>query len=248
MTRLTSLLAIVTLLSMGSTAWAQLVTFSPELPPDGDYLSPDDVHIMYTGADLEIVLQSAIHRPIVDRAQREDVGGDELETFDSTLTGLISARIFDLPGVGEVVIAAQPVVLGGLVQVLTTGKTGNTTGTFQTEIVSMSLTGIVATPELFVIGGPAQIPITINESPSQASLGRTTIVDIGGGLFQIDSFFDVFTEVVVPDITAPGEFITIPSAGSAHMVLVPEPGSMCLLGLGMLGLLGLLGFTRRRRR
>jgi hypothetical protein len=74
----------------------------------------------------------------------------------------------------------------GPVQTLVRDKAGNTTGTFQTEIVSMSLSGDV--------GG---IPIIIGESPTVASEGETTITDLGGGLYHIDSFFDVFTELSV---------------------------------------------------
>ena len=68
--------------------------------------------------------------------------------------------------------------LQGPVQVITLGKTGNTTGTFQTEMISMSLSGNV--------GGVA---VQIREGPTQPSTGQTTITDIGGGLYQIDSFF-----------------------------------------------------------
>ena len=46
----------------------------------------------------------------------------------------------------------------------------------------------------YVPGGP---PILIREDPAQASVGQTTITDLGGGLYHIDSFFDVFTELSV---------------------------------------------------
>ena len=35
----------------------------------------------------------------------------------------------------------------------------------------------------------------VRESPTLASLGQTTITDIGGGSFKIDSFFDIFTKL-----------------------------------------------------
>ncbi|MDP6545505.1 MAG: PEP-CTERM sorting domain-containing protein [Phycisphaerae bacterium] len=77
--------------------------------------------------------------------------------------------------------------------------------TFDTEIISMSLSGDV--------GG---LPIVIGESPSLASTGHTTITDLGNGQFQIDSFFDVFTELSVdtgpfmPQLNGPTRIELIP--------------------------------------
>lgn len=45
--------------------------------------------------------------------------------------------------------------------------------------------------QLDISGGP----LLIRESPTRASTGRTAVTDVGGGMYQIDSFFDVFTEL-----------------------------------------------------
>jgi hypothetical protein len=37
--------------------------------------------------------------------------------------------------------------------------------------------------------------VLIRESPTKASTGKTAITDLGGGMFRVDSFFDVFTEL-----------------------------------------------------
>ncbi len=37
--------------------------------------------------------------------------------------------------------------------------------------------------------------VMVRESPTKASLGRTSITNLGGGTYRIDSFFDVFTEL-----------------------------------------------------
>lgn len=47
--------------------------------------------------------------------------------------------------------------------------------------------------QLDIAGGP----LMIRESPTRASTGKTAISDVGGGQMQIDSFFDVFTELSV---------------------------------------------------
>ena len=78
------------------------------------------------------------------------------------------------------------VVLTGPVTTLVRGKGGATTGSWDTEILSMSLSGDV--------GG---VSIEIRESPSLPSPGQTTVVDLGGGQYQIDSFFDVYTELSI---------------------------------------------------
>ena len=200
-TYLITIMTITALLAMSAAGSTQLITTSPDLPPDGDYVSPDEYH---TYLAMGIVLDDPIHRPILDRATREDIGGDELETFDSIFSAV------------EINLGLGPMTLQGPTQVITYGKTGNTTGTFDTEIIAMSLTGIGP--------GPFGPPIMVRQDPNRATLGQTTITDIGGGLYQIDSFFDVFTELSVN-----GGASWIASDTSTHMRLTPEPATLVTL-------------------
>jgi hypothetical protein len=154
-------------------------------------------------------------------------GDDEIEDFESEFSAV------------EIGLGGGPVTLTGPVTVRTTGRLLSTTGTFDTEIVSMSLSG--NTP----LGH-----IQIRQDPSRASTGQTDITDIGGGLYHIDSFFDVFTEFS-PD----GGATWIPSDSSTHMFLVPEPGpapaptlsQWGLITFGMLLLTATAWALRRRQ-
>ena len=160
-------------------------------------------------------MDDPIHRPLVGLGVvRTPNGPDEIEEFDSTFSAV------------EINFPLGPITLTGPTTVRTFGKTGNTTGTFDTEIVSMSLTG----------NTPLGL-ITVQQDPGRPSQGQTTITDIGGGLFHIESFFDVFTELS-PD----GGHTWIPSDSSTHMVLEPEPATLAILALGVIPVL-----ARRRR-
>jgi len=180
-------------------------TDDPSLPPtDGVYLTAADVHAKFSGDDLAIILKNIRHRPFADPPpQITFVGEDEIESFDSSLTATAVVTSIEL----GLVAVEFPVELTGPVTTLASGKRGNTTGTFQTEMVSMSLTGD--------LGG---LPIEIRESPQMSSLGATTITDLGGGLYQIDSFFDVFTEISID-----GSGTWIPSTEATRVELV-QPG------------------------
>ncbi len=78
-------------------------------------------------------------------------------------------------------------------------------------------------------------PFQIRESPTLPSLGQTTVTPLNGGLFQIDSFFDVFVEVSLD-----GGQTWIPQQGPTRWQETalttapsPEPASMLLLGSGL---------------
>src|SRR5204863_1952694 len=105
------------------------------------------------------------------------------------------------------------------------GKIGNVTGTFNTEMLQLDLSGT----------SPFG-PYMIRESPTLSSTGQTTVNNIGGGLFHIDSFFDVFTELSID-----GGNTWIPSDSSTHVNLEPAPSSGLVLGLACL-------IRQRRRR
>jgi hypothetical protein len=146
----------------------------------------------------------------------------EVESFDSTVEGLWNV------GFGP-----QLVTMTGPVQIIAYDK-HTTEGSWQTEILSMDLSGDV--------GG---VSIEIRESPVKASPGKVRVKDIGGGLFQIDSFFDVFVELSVDG----GPFQPQTNEASRmELMPVPEPGRLLMLLVGVPFVLWLAGRKQRKRR
>jgi hypothetical protein len=128
-----------------------------------------------------------------------------------------------------------PIHMEGPVETNAYGRTApGQPGTFQTEMIAMSLTGVAGTQT-----------VMIRESPTLPSLGITSIQPAGSG-YAIDSFFDVFTE-----LSLDGGTNWIPNSaptsygppGSTHVDLVPEPASFLLAAMA---LIGVTGIGRRR--
>lgn len=210
-----SLFSLLALCTLPLGVQAQLISNSPLLPPAGAYVSPEEYHnYSVLGVVIDNPIHSGFSSPILT-----PVGNNELEQFDSQFQGML-LQAGTLAPIG-------PVQGSGPTRILTLDRLTSLTGTFQTEMLSMDLVG--TTPL-----GPAMI----RESPTLQSLGQTTITDIGGGLYRIDSFFDVFTEVSID-----GGNTWLPSSGSTRMTLVPEPSTYALASLG----LGLCLWWRSRR-
>ena len=236
---------VLSALGWGTPSQAFLISSSANLPPAGVYLSTD-IHVLYTGPALAFLITLPEHAPIVAQVNRYPGGSipgtgigspaDEIEEFGSTLDAHLTATVV---GNGAVLYDGPVHASGGpgTVQTIVYGKTGNVTGTFNTEMLQMNLQGVV----------PSLAPFMIRESPTKQSLGQVSIANAPGGQFKIDSFFDVFTELSIDGGATwmPGLGGNGPG-GSGHVELqgIPEPASIALVAFGLIGIAGL---ARRRR-
>jgi hypothetical protein len=205
-------------LILTSAASAQVLTTDPSLPPvTGAYVATGPAAAVYAGPGLTITLQNVTDTNF-SNIQHVTSGANELETFNSSATGDISFNGGPL----------VPVTLAGPVETETFGKTGMTTGTFNTQMLSLDLIGNAA-------GHSAELML----DPTQTTAGQTTVADVGGGNFQITSFFDVFTELSLDS----GPFIP-QNNGPSLLTLqnMPEPSGVALLACAGLAVL------RRRSR
>ena len=165
-----------------NAAWAGLVTNDPSLPPtDGEYRSPAPFGPEFFGPGVQILVQDIAYRALAAPPPlRTPVGPHEQEMFESSLTGM---AIITIPSFGLFDLPVPLSLLGPSVWLVS----GNTTGPFTVEMVSVEFAGELILPPPF-----GTMPIFLRESPSLPSMGQTVITDLGGGLYHIDSFFDVF--------------------------------------------------------
>ena len=153
-------------------------------------------------------------------------GNTAIEPFDATVS-------FDLSINGgtasHVIVTNVPVT----VAVSNAGTAGNVTR-YDTEVTQL---------DVVVPGGGL-----FRESPVLHSTGVTTVTDAGGGLFQISSFFNIYTDFSLDggQSWVAGTLSGLeagPSAVSMTLADVPEPMTMSVIGSALLG----LGFVRRGR-
>ena len=86
-------------------------------------------------------------------------------------------------------------------------------------------------------GGGISPAIMLREYQLFSSISNVLKTDLPGGLFQIDSFFDIFMELSVDG----GQTWIPASNGPVHMNLIPSPGAAAIVGIGVI-------FAGRRRR
>lgn len=190
-----------------------IVAPTPNLPPPGVYhMSPGDFLDFDVPGWAKIRISEVAHQPLPPVAVTP-LSPDEEESFNSIAWMLVAVDLgfdssFDL--LFNLVLSGQTRVLLRNYPDPITGRTG----TFQTEMLSMDLTG--STP----FG-----PVMIRESPTLPSVGQTTVADLGSGQYQIDSFFDIFTELSLDG----GQSWILPTSPEPKRMTLPDRSSTAAL-------------------
>jgi hypothetical protein len=230
MTRLA--LAVVTAMAVScGVTQASVILFSPDLPPlTAAYVMPNDPNVVFThkifydigGGNVLEVTNIKHYGFTATYPPPQNVGDTTTHSFGSTLEGdafLNGGPAEHFFGITQVTVDVTKVG----------GPNGTPYGTFDTEMTQLSVQ---------LTDGSL-----IRESPTLASTGQTQISDAGNGLYRIDSFFDIFTE-----LSLDGGNTWIPGSNSGHVDAeafeVPEPACETLLGIGAFGFVGM---ARRRK-
>ncbi len=173
---------------------------TPKLPPpDGVYLGPAQWFARYANG---IIITNVTQRAFTQAQLPPPPGGTQTESFGSTVEGEISTN-------GGATFSPLSTPADSQVRVTSMIDSGSTRF-FDTEMLQLDISG-----------GNLPAGVMVRESPTKASVGRTS-VRVSGSDYRISSFFDVFTE-----ITLDGGATWSPSiAGPGTLALSPNPAAI----------------------
>lgn len=220
-------LTFLATLSTPDMADADVITDSNVLPPAGSVYSSNHVAVYATPDGTVQATNLVIGSFDNSFAPPTTIG----QTINFSLNAIVSQdTLFILPPYQTNVAPAA-----SSESVTLFSQVGDVS-TYNTQLTSLAITG------------GSSLPPDVEERVSLTipSTGQTTITDLGGGQYQIASFFDVYTEISLDS----GATWTADANGPTVITLsglpVPEPSSfmLCLLASGS----GLVGYARRVRR
>lgn len=188
------------LLSAGTAGAAEHFFTSPNLPPlDGMYVTSQQFHALYGNG---IILSNVTHRLFTESSPPPPIGGaPQQHVFSSQVEFLVSTD-----GGRTFLSASAPAQVRVLVSPAKSAAGGPVPGLYDTEMLQLDITG-----------GNLPAGAMIRESPSRASLGRTSSRQVNGG-YMLDSVFDIYTE-----LTLDGGKTWQPSQQAAHVELRGDP-------------------------
>jgi hypothetical protein len=171
-------------------------------PPTGQYVHEEERFAYYA---MGVILKDVVVNKFTSSIPPPLPGITTSHTFGATVDMMMSmdgGRTFD-PKTAPATITFQ-----------ITGRLG---GDGITEYYDTEMT------QLDIHGGDLPMNVMIRESPTRASQGRTSERGIISGEYNIESFFDIFTEMSLD-----GGMTWQPTvAGPATMYLVPKPCNRC---------------------
>jgi hypothetical protein len=202
--------------ALTGSAEASVITASPSLPLIGvPYISPGGAGCFSIASVCVTPGPFVQTKTVLSTISGGSQNIEAKASYDGTLSGAYSGSVS----------------LTGTVDYTVVGRTSlSELGTFPTDITGLSLTGTLDLP-----GSPFDnhaLDVTL----AAPSFGMTTIAQ-DGGLFRIDSFFDVFIEISLPG-TGLSAFPPV-----IRLVAVPEPSTWAMMLVGFAG----LGVAARRR-
>ena len=216
--------------ALGGPAQASVVTPTASLPLIGiPYLSPG------AGAGCFTVATACVNPgPFIQTSVVSDIfsgGNQEIianVTYEATLTP---------PGLTNII---GSVLLTGTVDETVLSRTSDTeTGSFTVDLTALTLSGPLSLPGEPLLDGKTLTVGLDTSNPLNTSSGKTTIA-ADGGMFRIDSFFDVFADISLDLSPSPSPSTSV---GPILLVAVPEPSTWAMMLLGFAGL-GYAGFRR----
>jgi hypothetical protein len=197
------LLCVFLILMIISNSFADVFVPSPVcLPPPGNNAYLQEMHTQYGPVELS----NATHKNFLSCffvLNISQIGDSAFHTFGSTVTGIIkiSNPPPNPPTIFTILVPAD-VTVKLVLDSIGISPNGSQVRYFSTEMI-----------QLEIVGGNLPPCAHIRESPTEYSLGLTTVTETTGG-YIVDSFFDIYTELSLDCGQS-----WIPGDVPAHMVL-----------------------------